>query len=111
MVMIGMMLIVAARWVQLSKEEFAPACEFWSPVFSRKFCLGWDPGLFLVMFRYGDFWCWPKAERWKTVNVPDVTARSRWAFLEKRQRADCPLTNVTDGSSIFNNGQHLFTQV
>jgi len=44
MVMIGMMLIVAARWVQLSKEEFASACEFWSPVFSRKFCLGWDPG-------------------------------------------------------------------
>jgi hypothetical protein len=63
--MIGMMLIVAARWVQLSKEEFASACEFWSPSFGRKLCLGWDPGLFLMMFRYGDFWCWPKAERWK----------------------------------------------
>ena len=31
----------------------------------------------------------------RTVNVPDLIARSRWAVLEKRQRADCPLTDVT----------------
>ncbi len=45
MVMMGVMLIVAARWVQLSKEEFASACESWSPGFGRRFCLGRDPGL------------------------------------------------------------------
>ena len=38
--MIGMMLIVAARWVQLSKEEFAAAYEFWSPGLGRRFRLG-----------------------------------------------------------------------
>jgi hypothetical protein len=42
--MIGMMLIVAARWVQLSKEEFASACEFWSPKFRQKALPGLGPG-------------------------------------------------------------------
>lgn len=42
--MIGMMLIVAARWVQLSKEEFASACEFWVTKFRQKALPGLGPG-------------------------------------------------------------------
>ncbi len=42
--MIGMMLIVAARWVQLSKEEFASACEILVTRFRQKVLPGLGPG-------------------------------------------------------------------
>jgi len=105
------MLIVAARWVQLSKEEFAAAYEFWSPGLGRRFRLGWNRGRSDDVSEMETSGAGLKPSAGRTVNVPDLIARSRWAVLEKRQRADCPLTDVTDVNSIFKNGQHLFTQM
>lgn len=51
-----------------------------------------------------------KGERWNNVDFcPFLTARERWAVLEKRQRVGRSLTNGRHGSSNFKNEQHVFT--
>ncbi len=70
---------------------------------------GSGPGGYL-MFRYGDFCAGLKPSAGKTVNVPDLTARKQVGCPGEASESRLLLADVTDVTSIFNNGQHLFTR-